>query len=371
MLFADALTLDAPRRTSDGYMAVRAKAARTGVYQYTGREVDPTNAHGLRDTAIVNVLRDENTVFDAKAARSFIGKPVTDDHPHEAVNSSNWRDHSRGVVMGALRDGEYLAFDILLTDQTLIDKVEAGKRDLSNGYGAEIQFGQFKAADGTDCQARQSRITGGNHVAVVRDGRAGKSCSIADAATCDSLPQSFLDSLKPQEKPVPKIILVDGLSVDVSNPDVAESTIKTVSAQRDTATAKVATLESKAVTDAATIVTKDAEIAKLTADLAAAKPTLQQLRDAGKAFAAIEGKAKAAGVTITDAMDEAAIMKAVVDKMMPGNTYAADHIAIAFDALTKDIKVAANDTVRGAISGIPIATTDSKSVRDLARASRY
>ena len=41
MLFADQLTLDAPRRTADGYLAVRARAARTGVYRYTGREVDP------------------------------------------------------------------------------------------------------------------------------------------------------------------------------------------------------------------------------------------------------------------------------------------------------------------------------------------
>jgi hypothetical protein len=32
MFMSDALILDAPRRTADGYMAVRAKAARTGVY---------------------------------------------------------------------------------------------------------------------------------------------------------------------------------------------------------------------------------------------------------------------------------------------------------------------------------------------------
>ena len=71
--FADRLTLDAPRRTSDGYMAVRAKAARTGVSQYTGREVDPNNEHGLRDQPSVNVLRDEAAVFDKRAVHSFIG----------------------------------------------------------------------------------------------------------------------------------------------------------------------------------------------------------------------------------------------------------------------------------------------------------
>jgi hypothetical protein len=65
-------------------MVVRAKAARTGVYQYAGSEVDPKNEHGLRDQALVNVLRDDATVFDKKAVHSFIGKPVTVDHPREA-----------------------------------------------------------------------------------------------------------------------------------------------------------------------------------------------------------------------------------------------------------------------------------------------
>lgn len=338
MLFSDALTLDAPRRTRDGYLAVRAKAARTGVYQYSGREVDPENAHGLRDRASVNVLRDDATVFDEAAARSFIGKPVTNDHPKDAVTASNWRDHARGTIMGALRDGDYLAFDLLLTDADAIAAVDSGKRELSNGYSSNLEFGTFKAADGTECQARQTSIAG-NHIALVDRGRAGPECRIADAAPCASLPQAFLDSLLVQENPVPKIMLIDGLSVDIANADTAEATIKTILAARDAATAKVTALEAKAVTDAATIVAKDAEITKLTADLAAAKLTPQQMRDAGKAYAAVAAKAKASGVTVTDEMDEATIMKAVVDKAMPGNAYTADHVAIAFDALTKDVKV--------------------------------
>ena len=341
MLFADQLVLDAPRRTAEGYLAVRAKAARTGVYQYTGREVDPDNTHGLRDQAIVNVLRDEGTVFDKRAARSFIGKPITTGHPAEPVNSKNWKQHADGVIMGALRDGEHLAFDLLLMDEAAIADTAAGTVELSNGYGARIEFGDFKAPDGTICQARQAEITDGNHVARVKFGRAGSTCRIGDAAVCDALPSNILDSLTKTEKPV-KTIMIDGLTVDVSNADTAMATITTLIAARDAATGKVTGLEAKSVADAATIVAKDAEIAKLTADVAAAKPTLQQLRDAGKQFAVIEGKAKAMGVTVTDAMDEAAIMKAVVDKAMGATAkdYTADHVAIAFEALTKDAKVA-------------------------------
>ena len=73
---------------------------------------------------------DEAVVFDRKAVHSFIGKPVTDNHPTEAVNAENWRDHARGLVMGAVRDGEHVAFDLLLTDAAAIKAVEGGIRNL-------------------------------------------------------------------------------------------------------------------------------------------------------------------------------------------------------------------------------------------------
>lgn len=357
MFMADRLTLDAPRRTADGYMAVRARAARTGVYQYAGAEVDPSNAHGLRDQASVNVLRDDDTVFDKRAVHSFIGKPITDDHPRDSVNAQNWRDHARGVIMGAIRDGDHLAFDLLLTDAALIAKVEAGKAELSNGYQSDLQFGAFKAKDGTDCQARQGSI-GGNHIAVVDQGRAGATCRIGDVALCDAAPSTFLDSLKTET--TVKNMTIDGLTVDVANADTAAATIATLLAARDTATGKLTAADAKAVADAATIVAKEAEITKLTADLAAAKPTPQQLRDAGKAFAVIEGKAKALGVPVTDAMDEVAIMKAVVDKAMPGNTYEGDHVRIAFDTLTKDTKVQAPDPIRDAVRDGAVSFGDAE-----------
>ncbi|RSV15674.1 DUF2213 domain-containing protein [Sphingomonas sp. ABOLF] len=401
MLLADRLTLDAPRRTADGYLAVRAKSARTGVYQYTGAEVDPENKHGLRDQPSVNVLRDEAAVFDKRAVHSFIGKPITDDHPREAVTASNWRDHGRGVVMGAIRDGDHLAFDLILMDAGTIAKVEAGKAELSNGYSASLEFGDFDGPGGVKCQARQASITG-NHVAIVDRGRAGPSCRIGDAAICDALPIALEDGAKEaaawlkkaialhekhmngsapttgkegeksqmlmmeqmknalaelegggmksgmkmdcypfhihdQEKPV-KTMLIDGLTVDMANADTAIATVQTLLAARDTATGKVTALETQ-------VATKDAEIARLTAEnktLTDAKPTPSQLRDAAKQFAMVADKAKAVGVTVTDAMDEAAIMKAVVDAKLGATaaSYTADQISVAFDVLTKDAKPA-------------------------------
>lgn len=374
MLFADTLTLDAPKRTSDGYLAVRAKAARVGTYQYLGSEIDPDNKHGLRDAGAVNVLRDDSAVFDSKSAHSFIGKPVTDNHPSVAVNAANWRDHARGVVMGAMRDGDYLAFDLLLTDKATIDAVNAGKRELSNGYAAELQFGDFDGPGGVKCVAKQVAIKG-NHVAIVDKGRAGPSCAITDSARCDSAPRSIFDSLTTDgaaeaiawlkkaialhkkhmdgtapttgsdgEKsqmlmmtqmknalselesgssgksmkmdqstygaPAMKTMLIDGLTVDVSNADTAEATIKTLIAARDAAGAKVAGLE----TQVATLATDKATLEGKVKELTDAKPTPAQHLAAAKAYAAVVDKAKAHGVAVTDAMDEQAIVKATVLK---------------------------------------------------------
>jgi hypothetical protein len=218
-MFFDALTLDAPRLLQGGFMAVRAKAARVGHYEYTGRDVDPDNAHGLRDGDSINVLRDESTVFDKAAVHSFIGKPITDDHPAKPVTSQNWRDLSRGTIMGAMRDGDHLAFDLLLTDAEAIDKVDKGQARAQQRL-------QFRSRIRRLHRRRRHQVPGapdqsikGNHIALVDRGRAGPSCAITDAALCDRRPSTFLDSFN-KEKPV-KTMLIDGLTVDISNADIA------------------------------------------------------------------------------------------------------------------------------------------------------
>lgn len=372
MLAYDHLTLDAPRRTKDGFLAVRAKAARTGVYQYTGREVDPNNEHGLRDQAIVNVLRDDKTVFDTKAAHSFIGKPITDDHPHEPVTKDNWRQHARGTIMGAMRDGDHLAFDLLLTDADAIRKVDAGKRELSNGYSTNLEFGDFTAADGTKCSARQTDISG-NHVALVDTGRAGPECSIADKApfaACDANPEAVTSlSNPPINGDIPmKTMTIDGLRVpNVSDEAEAAITklqgqIKDATEAKDKALAEVATL----TTDKATLEATKTTLEKQVAD---AKLTPQALRDAAKAYALTVDKAKALGVTVADDADEPAIMKAVVSAKLgdAAKDWTDTQIAASFATLTADVKTT-DSAVRSI--GAPVIANDTASIRDAARSLR-
>lgn len=374
MQFSDALTLDAPRKTSEGYVAVRAKAARCGVYDYTGSEVDPDNAHGLRDKAIVKVLRDADTVFDRAAVQSFIGKPVTDNHPSVPVVASNWRDHARGTIMGAVRDGEYLAFDLLLTDAAAIRAVDQGKRELSNGYAAELEFGQFKAADGTMCDARQSKITGGNHVALVDRGRAGSDCAIKDGfALCDAITADRLAELKAStvttiKEDRVKVTNLDGLTVNASDAQAAESAITTLDNKLTTALADKA----KAETDLAAVVTDkanlEAKVTTLEKQVADAKLTPAQLRDAAKAYAQTADKAKALGVTVTDEMDEGAIMKAAVIAKIgdAAKDWNDAQFAASFATLTADAKpTVTNLTPRANV------TTDAAATVTTLRHARY
>ncbi len=341
----DALTLDAPRVNPEtGYTVVRARAARVGVYQYAGYEVDPTNAHGLRDTGMVNVLRDEQTVFDERAVRSFIGKPITDDHPKQPVTKDNWREHARGTIMGALRDGDYLAFDLMLTDAAAIDKVNAGKRALSNGYAAELEFGTFTASDGTVCQARQSKITGGNHVALVDRGRAGPDCRIADGAfaTCDANAEA-LARLTTQEKPKMKITIGDAKDVDLSDGAAVALAVGALNTSLADAQTKVGALTADLSTAQTTIEAKDGEITALKQQLEDAKVTPEKLQQMADARADVIGKAKALDPkVVTDGKTDAEIRKAAVLAKLGDKAADMTDAAIegAFAALTVDAKPA-------------------------------
>ena len=363
MLFADRLTLDAPRRTKDGFLAVRAKAARTGVYDYAGFEVDPNNEHGLRDQAIVKVLRDDSTVFDKNAAASFIGKPITDNHPAEAVTADNWRKHARGTIMGAIRDGEYLAFDLLLTDAEAIAAVNGGKRELSNGYSSALEFGTFTASDGTICQARQTNISG-NHVALVDRGRAGPECSIKDAfATCDANLAVIRSYFK--ETNVKKITL-DGLQVDLSDADAVAAAFAKLEDKAATA--------NKALEDArAEVSAKDGAIAALEKQLADAKaeaePAAIEKRVADRAALIADAK-KVKADLVADGKADADIRREVVAIKLGDAATTLDDAAIAgaFAVIVKDAKPV--DPVRQAINDGQSFAVSTESIRDAARRFR-
>lgn len=345
MQFTDALELGKPRRTKEGYLAVRARAARAGVYDYLGSEVDPEGAHFKADQ-VVKVYRPEEEVFAKDAVHSFLMKPITDNHPSVPVTADNWKQYARGVAAAAIRDGDHLAFDLLLMDVAAIEALDSGKRELSNGYACELEIGDGTAPDGTAYQATQRTIRG-NHIALVDKGRAGPTCRISDGGNklfeaCDSA-AVILDALK-EPKQMSNFILHDGLKVDLSDADAVKALVAKLQGQiTDANTARETA--AKALTDATAehdkaMGAKDAEIEKLKEQIVD-ETKIDELADAK---AEVVGKAKAVlgdkmpetkGKSIADVRRAAVAAKfgdaAVTDK-------SDDYVEARFDAMTADAK---------------------------------
>lgn len=401
MFLADTLTLDAPKRTKEGFLAVRAKAARAGVYDYKGCEVDPEGKHFTADQ-VVKVYRSPEEVFDRDSVHSFLLKPITDDHPSVPVTADNWKQHARGVNAGAMRDGDFLAFDLVLMDAAAIKAVDSGKKQLSNGYQSEIVIGGGVAPDGTRYDAEQKNIRG-NHVALVDKGRAGPECRIGDVAICDAAPDDLAGRLlgegqtyrltdddgnflgerrmtssshagaprqEGRDLMATKTITFDGMPIEAT--DQAEAAIRKLESE----VKNLNDAKSKAETDLATAVTDkanlEAKVTTLVKQIEDAKVTPAQLRDAAKAYQAVVDKAKALGVKVTDEMDEVAIMKAAVAAKVgdAGKDWNDEQVAASFAslALSKDAKI---DPVRAVIANGSVQIGDTASIRDAARASRY
>lgn len=317
------------RICADGCLVAEVFAARTGIQDYLGAEVDPNNEHGLRDKAIVKVYRPPEEVFSRDSLASYAAAPITVDHPAEAVDASNWRKLGVGEIHGDIvPDGQRVRVPVIVRDGGAVDKALTTHKQLSMGYSTRLDFTPGQLADGTayDVVQRDIRI---NHLALVRAARGGPELRITDERTT------------PGDLTMPKLITVDGLSVDVSNADVAATTISTLIAARDAAAAKVTGLEAQVATLSTDKATLTAEKATLEQQLKDAKPTSQQLRDAAKAYAQVCAKAKAMGVATTDAMDEHAIMKAVVAAKLgdAATDWNDTQIAASFATLTKDVKV--------------------------------
>jgi hypothetical protein len=362
MFFTDTLTLDAPRKTKSGFMAVRARAARSGVYDYLGSEVDPTGEH-FKAADTVKVYRDAADVFDKASVASFIAKPITNDHPTVAVTADNWDSYAKGTVMGALKDQEYLAFDLMLMDAATIAAVDAGKRELSNGYSCELVIGDGVAPDGTAYNAKQVNIRG-NHVAVVDRGRAGSQCRISDSggnsfAICDANPTAITDFNN--EGPKMKIML-DGLHVDLSDAEA----VKAAFDKKDAALAD----SDKALADS------NAKVGTLTAEKAAVE---KQLADANAVDldalvadrASLVDAAKALdSKLVTDGKTSEEIRKEIVSASLGdvAKDFDASQISAAFAVIAKDAGKAADKVVN---IEVPKVTLDSASVVNSIRAARY
>ena len=241
MFFDDLKTTGKTRITKDGYLVAYAKVARTGVQEYLGSEL------GI-DKEIVRVMRPETEVFSTDSLSSFVGKPMTNDHPSEPVTAETWkRDAIGSIGEEVMRDGDYIRVPLIMMDAAAIEDYKAGKRELSMGYEADIEF-----VDHADYDAIQKNIRI-NHIALVEKGRAG-GAKIGDAGGQKTNGQSQ----KTEVKPMTKKVKFGDVTIEVS--EQAAEVIEALTEQL-----KTAKEEAQASADAKDkeLAEKDGEIEKL------------------------------------------------------------------------------------------------------------
>lgn len=349
MILTDSVTIDdaAVKETREGYLTASARVARVGTQRYLARELGPAFAD--RDpSSVVTVYRPESSVFDKDSLRSFSVIDLTIDHPTEPVNARNWKQHAVGNVgESALRDGEYLALPLILKDADAIDAWRNGKRELSVGYSCDIIAQDGVAEDGTPYEAIQTNIVA-NHLAIVSKARGGPSLK-------------FGDNLDGGPRVATKTITYDGLPVEVT--DAAEAVINKQGAEIKRLNDAAAEAATAAGAAAATIATKDGEIAALTAKLKDAEVTPAKLAALVEARAVVVDQARAImGDSATfDGKSEAEIKKAAVAHKL-GDAAANlndDAVNGAFSVLAADSATGADPVAK--IVGKPVNVGDAAS----------
>ena len=169
-------------RTFDenGYLHVStSNITKEQVVPYVGDTIPGWQELGLKPKAIYQIYRPAAEI--EKAVDTFNGLPLSLDH-WEMDASNMPKDKIVGSLgTDAAFDAPYLTNSLTVTDADAIKRINSGEfRDLSAGYLCDVvmQDGIFggKHYDGVMKNIR------GNHVALVREGRAGHDVRVADSA---------------------------------------------------------------------------------------------------------------------------------------------------------------------------------------------
>ena len=146
-----------------------------GIYEYYGSEIDAPEPDKL-----YRVFRSPESLENAVSM--FTGKPIVDDH---TMLGDGQTDAAKKGIQGAVGDNVYykdgtIYGNIRLYTSKIKQLIDQGKKELSFGYWSQYEFKsgtwQGKAYDAIQ------HIVGGNHLALVDEGRMGSTVSVLDHA---------------------------------------------------------------------------------------------------------------------------------------------------------------------------------------------
>ena len=180
MIF-DTVPLETARTFDEnGYLHVStSNITKEQVVPYIGNTIPGWQELGLKPKAIYQIYRPAAEI--EKSVDTFNGLPLSLDH-WEMDASNMPKDKIVGSLgTDAAFDAPYLTNSLTVTDADAIKRINSGEfRDLSAGYLCDVvmQDGIF---DGKHYDGVMKNIRG-NHVALVREGRAGHDVRVADSA---------------------------------------------------------------------------------------------------------------------------------------------------------------------------------------------
>jgi len=203
--------------TPEGYLRVWASIARTGIQHYTDA-----------DGSIRKEFRPESEVASPESLASFAGKAITMEHPPALLDSENTKDYQIGFTGSEIvYDNGFVRAVMTVTDRDVIEKIMHGDvREVSAGYRVNYDPTPGVTDSGEHYNGIQTEISG-NHVAIVRRGRAGPQVKLhldrQDAA------DPYLFSTEEDQTMSAKIVF-DGAEFEVS-----ESVALAITKERDDA----------------------------------------------------------------------------------------------------------------------------------------
>lgn len=149
--------------TPEGYLRAWASIARTGIQLYTDA-----------DGSVRREYRPETEVASPASLASFAGKAVTAEHPPVLLDADNTKDYQVGFSgTEVVYDNGFVKAVMTITDQDAIERIMRGDaREVSAGYRVNYDPTPGVTDSGEHYDGIQKEIVG-NHIAVVRRGRAG------------------------------------------------------------------------------------------------------------------------------------------------------------------------------------------------------
>ena len=201
------------RLDENGFLRIDGVAAKEGVMTYL-----------QADGTVVREYVPASTLSDAESLGMLTGSPVTVEHPG-VLNADTATLHSRGSVSKAGVDDGRLNVSVVITSKEAIDAVQRGKRQLSPGYRAELDWtpGEFNGVKYDAVQVK--RIY--NHLAIVDSARGGPECRLRlDAYRADGLNCAVEVPPNPTTDEVtkmPTVKLTSGATVEVADASTAST----------------------------------------------------------------------------------------------------------------------------------------------------